>query len=105
MPSPPSALKFALSALLLGLTFMAANLYLGDSGHPKLATLFFLLATVSILAFAVGGVVWVYSRAWHREPERAPGPMRIPPGMKPPAMKPPAQQGAVPPPPTPRKRL
>jgi hypothetical protein len=74
MLNPKFTGKAAISALLLGVTFLAANLYLGATGHPKLANLFFVLAILSNTAFAVLAVLWVFCIAWLRESERPPTP-------------------------------
>jgi len=70
MPKPQFVRNVALSALLLGASFLAANLYLGATGHPKLANMFFVFAILCDAAFAVCAVLWFFSTAWLREPER-----------------------------------
>ena len=65
----------ALSALLLGMIFLAANLYLGANGHPKLANMFFMFAALCDLAFLVLIVLWASVKSWQTEPARPPMPM------------------------------
>jgi hypothetical protein len=74
MPSPQFIRNMALSALFLGVTFLAGNLYFGETGHSKLANLFFVLGILSNTAFAVLAVLWVLCSSWMREPERPPAP-------------------------------
>jgi hypothetical protein len=85
MPKPHIARNLAFAALALGLIFLAANVYFNGHGHPTLASVFFGIAALFEVAFAMLCVLWLYCRSWHKEPERPPGPM---PGMKPGAMPP-----------------
>jgi hypothetical protein len=80
MPSPPFIRNMALSALLLGVSFLAANLYLDATGYPKLANLFFMLGILSNTAFAGLAVLWGLCSAWVNEAQRPGAPM---PGAKP----------------------
>ena len=82
MPRPQSIRNVGLTALLLGLIFLAANLYLslGTTGHSKLANVCFAFAIICNTTFAVSAVLWVLTSAWVREPERKPTMIPGPPG-------------------------
>jgi hypothetical protein len=90
MPKPQTVRNVAVFLLLLGISFLAAYLYLDAHGHPKLASMFFMLAIPCDGAFAVAIVFWVYCSTWAHEPERPRMPMPGPPpgAQKPPAPKP-----------------
>jgi len=75
MLNPKFTRNAALSALLLGMILLAAKLYLGADGHPKLANMFFVFAALCDLAFLVFIVLWAAVRSWLIEPARPPMPM------------------------------
>ncbi len=75
MPSPQFARNGVLSALLLGVIFVAANLYFSGTSHGTLANMFFAFAIVCELALVVFAALWLFAKAWLSEPERPPGPM------------------------------
>ena len=74
MPSPQFARNGVLSALLLGMIFIAANLYFSGAGHQTLANWFFAFAIVCELALVVFAALWLFAKAWLSEPERPPTP-------------------------------
>jgi hypothetical protein len=74
MPSLKFARTAAIAALLLGAAFLAANLYLDATGHPKLANMFFILAILCDVAFVVFIVLWAAVKSWLIEPARPPAP-------------------------------
>src|SRR5712691_10611600 len=77
MPSPKFAMTGCVGTLLLGLIFMAANIYFSGTRHSSLANMFFVFAVISEMAFVVFAFLWVYSTSWHSEPE---SPAKPPPG-------------------------
>ena len=77
MPSPKFAMTGCIATLLIGLMFMAANLYFSGGRHSSLANMFFALAVFSEMAFVVFSFLWVYSKAWAYDPA---GPGQMPPG-------------------------
>ena len=84
--------KAALAALLLGVVFIAVNVYLGANHYPKLANTFFVLALLSETAFVVFIVLWTMVKAWRTEPARPPMQMPKPmPGAAAPKQPPPPQ--------------
>ena len=75
MPKPQLLRNLAVAALLLGLIFLGANLYLDANSHPKLANLLFVLAILCNTAFALLAVLWSLISSWMHEPDRPPMPM------------------------------
>jgi hypothetical protein len=80
MPNPQFIRNVALAALLLGVIFMAANLYLGTTDHSSLAKMFFVFAILFDVVFTMAAVLWALCSAWVRETPRPGAPM---PGAKP----------------------
>jgi len=85
MPKPKFAMTGCVATLLLGLIFMAANIYFSGTHHSSLANMFFVFAVISEMAFVVFAFMWVYSTSWHSEPAGPAGPPgatgnKMPPG-------------------------
>ena len=68
MPSPKFAMTWCVITLLLGLSFMAGNLYFSGTHHSTLANFCFAFAVISEMAFVGFAFLWVYSKAWTTEP-------------------------------------
>ena len=75
MIKPHISRNAALLALLVGLIFIAGNIYLGSIGYRKLANLCFALAVISDVVLAVFMILYVFGKTWLKEPERPSGPM------------------------------
>jgi hypothetical protein len=84
MPKPQFFRNITVAALVLGVCFLIANLYLGGMGYSVLAKILFACMILCDLAFMVGAMLWMYRSAWLREstPQGPPGAM---PGGKMPA--------------------
>ena len=67
MPKPSFSWKVGLAALLLGVCFAAANIYLG---HGALANLCFGLAVLCDLVVVVFAILWVYGQGWYATPQQ-----------------------------------
>jgi hypothetical protein len=83
MPKPQFFRNVGLGALVLGLMFLAGNLYLAAAHYPKLASLCFMLVILCDTVFAVSAILWVYSLTWSRVAQPPPMQMSGPPKAMP----------------------
>jgi hypothetical protein len=67
MPSPQFFRNITISAFVLGLCFLVANIYFGGMGYSIIAKLFFASMILCDLTFLVAAVLWSYRHAWVQE--------------------------------------
>jgi len=65
MPKSSFSWKAGLAALLTGICFAVANIYLG---YGALANLCFALAVICDLVVVVFAILWVYGKGWEAQP-------------------------------------
>jgi len=65
MPKSSFSWKAGLAALLAGICFAVANIYLG---YGALANLCFALAVICDLVVVVFAILWVYGKGWEAQP-------------------------------------
>jgi hypothetical protein len=87
MPSPKFFRNITISAFVLGLCFLVANIYFGGMGYSIIAKLFFASMILCDLTFMVSAILWSYRSAWLQEsaPPKLPMPGGPMPGGKMPA--------------------